>query len=146
MDDRDTRILQHLMVDGTKSSGEIAKAIGVSEGTVRRRRASLQRDGVYEVVAIPDYRKLGYGIELLIGMYVETQRIWEVADEVAEINEVYRVLVTSGSFEIFVWVITDSLQETVIKVRRSISSIAGVTRLTTFTCLDTKKQWTATGP
>ncbi len=146
MDDRDTRILQHLMVDGTKSSGEIAKAIGVSEETVRRRRASLQRDGVYEVVAIPDYRKLGYGIELLIGMYVETPRIWEVADEVAEINEVYRVLVTSGSFEIFVWVTTDSLNETVINVQRPIYSIAGDVRLTTFMCLDTKKRWTATGP
>ena len=101
MNDTDTRILRHLMEDGRKSNGEIAKAIGVSEQTVRRRRASLQRDGVYKVVAVPDYRKLGYGVELLIGMHVDASRIWEVADEVAEINEVYRVLVTSGTFEIY---------------------------------------------
>ena len=146
MDDTDTRILQHLMEDGRKSSGEIAQAIGVSEETVRRRRVGLLSNGVYGTVAVPDYKKLGYGVELLIGMHVESFRIWEVADEVAEIDEVYRVLVTSGPFEIFVWVMTDSLNDTVIKVRRSISRITGVIRLTTFVCLDTMKPWTAAGP
>ena len=146
MNDTDMKILKHLMVDGRKSNREIASDIDLSEETVRRRRAGLHNDGVYEVVAVPDYRKLGYGVELLIGMHVDSSRVWEVADEVADINEVYRVLVTSGAFEIFVWVTTNSLNETVIRVRRSISSIVGVVRLTTFMCLDTKKRWTATGP
>ena len=146
MNDTDVKILKHLMEDGRKSSGEIANSIGVSEETVRRRRAGLQNDGVIEVVAVPDYKKLGYEVDLLIGMHVDSSRIWEIADEVAELDEVYRVLVTTGSFEIFVWVTTDSLNETVIRVRRSISSIVGVVRLTTFMCLDTKKRWTATGP
>ena len=146
MNNTDMKILKHLMVDGRKSNSEIANDIGVSEETVRRRRAGLHNDGVYEVVAVPDYKELGYGVEILIGMHVNSSRIWEVADEVAEINEVYRVLVTSGAFEIFVWVTINSLNETVIRVRRSISSIVGVVRLTTFMCLDTKKRWTATGP
>ena len=146
LDDTDTRILQHLMENGRKTHGEIAQAMGVSEETVRKRRVGLLNNGVYKTVAVPDYKKLGYDVELLIGMRVEPSRIWEVADEVAELDEVYRVLVTTGSFEIFVWVITDSLAETVITVRRSISSMAGVIRLTTFMCLDTKKPWTATGP
>ena len=146
MNDTDMKILKHLMADGRKSNSEIASAIGVSEETVRRRKAGLHNDGVYEVVVVPDYRKLGYGVELLIGMHVDSSRVWEVADEVADINEVYRVLVTSGAFEIFVWVTTNSLNETIIRVPRSISSIVGVARLTTFMCLDTKKRWTATGP
>ena len=127
------------MKDGRKSNAVIADEVGMSEETVRRRKAALQADGIYEVVAVPNYRKLGYECELLIGMHVDSSRIWEVADEVAELNEVYRVLVTSGSFAIFVWIMTDSLNETVIRVRRSISSIVGVVRLTTF-------QWTATEP
>ncbi len=146
MDDTDTRILQHLMEDGRKSNSEIGRDIGVSEETVRRRRAGLQNDGVLETAAVPDYRKLGYEIDLLIGVHVDSSRIWEVADEVAELKEVYRVLVTTGSFEIFVWVTTNSLNETFIRVRRSISSIVGVVRLTTFLCFDVKKRWTATGP
>ena len=146
MDATDTRILRHLMEDGRKSNPEIADDIGVSEETVRKRRVGLLSDGAYETVAVPDFKRLGYGVELLIGMHVEPSRIWEVAEEVAEIDEVYRVLITTGTFEIFVWVMTDSLAETVITVRRSISSIAGVIRLTTFMCLDKKKPWTATGP
>ncbi len=146
MNDTDMKILKHLMEDGRNSNSEIANAICVSEETVRRRRAGLQRDGVFETAAVPDYRKLGYGVDLLIGMHVDSSRIWEVADEVAELKEVYKVLVTTGSFELFVWVTTDSLNDTVIKVRGSISRIVGVVRLTTFMCLDTKKRWTATGP
>jgi len=99
LDDTDTRILQHLMEDGRISNAEVARAIRVSEETVRRRRSGLARDGVYEVVAVPDYKKLGYDVELVIGMHVGPSRIWEVADEVAEIDEVYRVLITTGSFE-----------------------------------------------
>ena len=74
LDTTDTRILQHLMVDGRKSSGEIAQTIGASEETVRRRRVDLQGNGVYATVAVPDYKRLGYGTELLIGMHVEPSR------------------------------------------------------------------------
>ena len=99
MDENDKNILRNLMEDGRKSNVEVANDVHVSEETVRRNIAALQR-----VVAVPDYRKLGYGVDLLIGMHVDSSRIWDVADEVAELDEVYRVLVTSGIFEIFVWV------------------------------------------
>ena len=56
MNDTDMKILKHLMEDGRKSNSEIANAIGVSEETVRRRRARLQNDGVFEVVAVPTTR------------------------------------------------------------------------------------------
>ena len=60
MNENDINILQLLMEDARKSNVEIALAIGVREETVRRRRAGLEKDGVYEVVAIPDYRRLGH--------------------------------------------------------------------------------------
>ena len=80
MNDTDTRILQHLMEDGSKSIVEIANAIGVSEETVRRRRAGLQRDGVYEIMAGPDYRKLGYGVEILLGIEADLAGLYLAAD------------------------------------------------------------------
>ena len=80
MNDTDTRILQHLMEDGRKSNVEIAKAIGVSEETVRRRRAGLQRDGVYEIMAVPDYRKLGYGVEMLLVIEADLAGLYLAAD------------------------------------------------------------------
>ncbi len=109
MDDTDRGILRHLMVDGRKSNGEIAKAMGVVEETVRRRRASLQRDGAYELVAIPDYRKFGYEVELLLGNEADPSQIDEVAEALNELNEVYRVSCTTGSFNIFAWLMLRSI-------------------------------------
>ena len=94
MDENDKNILRHLMEDGRKSNVDIADAIGVSEETVRRRRAGLQRDGVYEMVAVPDYRKLGYGVEMLLGIEADSSQTDEVAEALSEVDEVYRVSCT----------------------------------------------------
>ena len=80
MDENDKNIVRHLMEDGRKSNVEIAMAIGVSEETVRRRRAGLQRDGVYEIMAVPDYRKLGYGVEMLLVIEADLAGLYLAAD------------------------------------------------------------------
>ena len=146
MNDTDTRILQHLMEDGRKSNVEIAKAIGVSEETVRRRRAGLQRDGVYEVVAIPNYRKLGYGVELLLGIEADGSQVDQVAEALSELDEVYRVSYTTASFNIFACLTVRSMNDVTTVLNEKIRNISGIDRLVTFCCIETKKQWTATGP
>ena len=145
MNDTDTRILQHLMEDGSKSNVEIAKAIGVSEETVRRRRAGLQRDGVYEVVAIPNYRKLGYGVELLLGIEADGSQLDEVAEALSELEEVYRVSCTTGSFNVFAWLTVRSMNDVTTVLNEKIRNISGIDRIVTFYCIETMKQWTATG-
>ncbi|MCH8063373.1 MAG: Lrp/AsnC family transcriptional regulator [Chloroflexi bacterium] len=145
MNDTDTRILQHLMEDASKSNVEIAKAIGVSEETVRRRRAGLQRDGVYEVVAIPNYRKLGYGVELLLGIEADGSQLDEVAEALSELEEVYRVSCTTGSFNIFAWLTVRSMNDVTTVLNEKIRNISGIDRVVTFYCIETMKQWTATG-
>ena len=80
MDENDKNILRHLMEDGRKSNVDIADAMGVSEETVRRRKVSLQRDGVYEIVAVPDYHKLGYGVEILLGIEADLAGLYLAAD------------------------------------------------------------------
>ncbi len=145
MNDTDTRILQHLMDDGSKSNVEIAKATGVVEETVRRRRAGLQKDGVYEVVAIPNYRKLGYGVELLLGIEADGSQLDEVAEALSELEEVYRVSCTTGSFNVFAWLTVRSMNDVTTVLNEKIRNISGIDRVVTFYCIETMKQWTATG-
>ena len=145
MDENDKNILRHLMEDGRKSNVEIAMAIGVSEETVRRRRAGLQRDGVYEIMAVPDYRKLGYGVEILLGIEAVSSQIDEVAEALSEVDEVYRVSCTTGSFNIFAWLTVRSMNDVTTVLNEKIRNISGIDRVVTFYCIETMKQWTATG-
>ena len=146
MNENDKNILHHLMEDGRKSNVEIAMAIGVSEETVRRRRAGLQRDGVYEIMAVPDYRKLGYGVEILLGIEAVSSQIDEVAEALSELDEVYRVSYTTASFNIFACLTVRSMNDVTTVLNEKIRNISGIDRLVTFCCIETKKQWTATGP
>ena len=101
MNENDKNILQHLMEDGRKSNVEIAMAMGVSEETVRRRRAGLLRGGAYMIMALLDHRKPGYGVEMLLGIEADSSEIDEIAEALCGTDEVYRVSITIGSFNIF---------------------------------------------
>ena len=145
MDENDKNILRHLMEDGRKSNVDIADAMGVSEETVRRRKVSLQRDGVYEMVAVPDYRKLGYGVEMLLGIEADSSQTDEVAEALSEVDEVYRVSCTTGSFNIFAWLTVRSMEDVAAVLDEKVRSIPGIDRVSTFCCIEPKKPWTPTG-
>ena len=146
MNENDKNILQHLMEDGRKSNVNIAKGTGIGEETVRRRRVSLLRDGIYETVAVLDHRRLGYEVELLLGIEADSSRTDEVAGALSELDEVHRVSCTTGSFNIYAWVTVRSMKDVAAVLKEKIRSIPGIDRVSTFCCIETKKTWTPTGP
>lgn len=146
INDTDIQIIKLLQNDGRKSNVEIAKAVGVSDKTVRRRRAGLQRDGVYEIVAVLDYRRLGYVVELLLGIEAEPSQIGEVAEALSELDEVYRVSYTPGRFDMFAWLRVRSMNDVTTVHNETIGKIPGIGHIVVFLCIDTKKPWTTRGP
>jgi DNA-binding Lrp family transcriptional regulator len=67
------RVIAELMKNSRRSDRELAKAIGVSQPTISRTIAKLERDHVLrEYTAIPDFEKLGYHICALTFANFET--------------------------------------------------------------------------
>jgi len=67
------RLIAELMKNCRRSDRELAKAIGVSQPTVSRTLAKLEKDGVLrEYTVIPDFNKLGYHICALTFANFET--------------------------------------------------------------------------
>ncbi|UCB59767.1 MAG: Lrp/AsnC family transcriptional regulator [Candidatus Bathyarchaeota archaeon] len=60
--DTDQRILFELMKNSKVSDRQLAKKIGVSQPTVTRRRARLEREVIDGYTTIPKWKKLGYEI------------------------------------------------------------------------------------
>ena len=58
----DYRIVFELLKGAKRSDREIAKVLGVSQPTVTRRRAILERELIEGYTAIPKWKKLGYNI------------------------------------------------------------------------------------
>ena len=60
--DIDFKIIFELIKNSKISDRELAKTVGVSQPTVSRRRARLEKEGLLDYTAIPDFRKLGFQI------------------------------------------------------------------------------------
>ncbi len=79
MDELDRQIITILEQDGRAANATIARNVGVSEGTVRRRLKRLIGHEIISVRAFPDPKALGYDSEALIGVQVDPDKMGQVA-------------------------------------------------------------------
>lgn len=140
MDELDRKIIQILQENGRASNARIARDVGVSEGTVRRRLQALLQEGIIRVVALPDPEVLGYNTEALVGIQVDPDKIDEVARQLAGLRESSWVSVTTGSFDIFSWVTLPSSEDLGNFLKSEVGTISGVRRTETFVSLMVRKR------
>ncbi len=133
-----------LQEDGRAPHVELARRLGVSEGTVRRRVAELLKGGVIRVVAVAEPERLGYHTSAFIGLQVDPAQVEEVATKLAALAETERVAITTGRYDIFIWVNLESAAALAAFLHRKIGTVEGVRRTETFISLDTRKR--APGP
>ncbi|MQG26695.1 MAG: Lrp/AsnC family transcriptional regulator [SAR202 cluster bacterium] len=140
MDELDVNIINLLQLDGRASNAKIAREAGVSEGTIRRRLKKLIEDGYLSVIAIPNLDRLGFATTAMIGIQTEPGMSEKVATTIAELEQAHYVAVTTGSFDVFVWVGTDTAENLGSFLREQVGVINGVQRTETFVNLSIKKR------
>ena len=140
MDDLDVNIINLLQLDGRASHAKIAREAGVSEGTIRRRLKKLIEDGYLSVIAIPNLDRLGFATTAMIGIQTEPGMSEKVATTISELEQAHYVAVTTGSFDVFVWVGTDTAENLGSFLREQVGIINGVQRTETFVNLSIKKR------
>jgi Lrp/AsnC family transcriptional regulator for asnA, asnC and gidA len=136
VDDLDNQIIEILSLDGRMSNASIARNLGVSEGTIRRRLNILKDEGIINVKVVLNPNYLASETEAIIGIQVDLSLIREVVLKLNGINEIRWVNITSGSFDIFVNVSTKSLSALLVLLQNKIGKIDGVKKIETFTTLD----------
>jgi len=136
----DTKIIGILQKDGRASNAGIAREVGVSEGTVRRRLKRLVQDEYVRVVAVPDPSKMGYNSEALIGVQVDLDKVDQVSEGLTALDEISWVTVTTGSYDIFAWATLQSAEALGIFLRTKVGTIPGVRRTETFVNLSNRKR------
>jgi Lrp/AsnC family transcriptional regulator for asnA, asnC and gidA len=132
MDDLDRKIIELLQINGRASNARIARDVGVSEGTVRRRLRRLVQDEIIRVVAVPDPEKMGLNTVALIGIQADPDKLDDVAARLADLPETQYVSLTTGSFDLFIWVALLSSEELGNFLRHRVGVINGVRRTETF--------------
>ena len=140
MDELDRRIIGLLQLDGRTSNAKVARELGISEGTVRRRLSRLMQEDVVRITAVPNLEKLGYGTTALIRVQTSPGKSDAVAEALVKLEEVQYAVVTTGSYSVFIWVAAESAERLGNFLHTKIGGIDGVQKTQTFVNLSIKKR------
>jgi Lrp/AsnC family transcriptional regulator for asnA, asnC and gidA len=131
VDTTDRRLIRLLQDNPRSSYAELARTVGISESTARRRVEGLFADGIIVSSVMPDVRALGYEISL-IGIRAELGQLEEIASRLRDCEAVTMVLLTLGRFDVFVAVALPSVDAIYPFLREHIAPLPGVRDVETF--------------
>lgn len=140
VDELDFRIIEQLQEDGRRRYTTIAKALGVSEGTVRQRVGRLRRRGVIQIVAVADPLELGFGVVATVGLRVRGRSIQDAARRIAELPEVDYLVIVAGSVDMLVEVVCRDSAHLLRLISEDLVRLPGVECTETFTFLKRVKE------
>jgi Lrp/AsnC family transcriptional regulator for asnA, asnC and gidA len=132
IDKTDLKIVNLLLEDGRKSASEIARQIGeVSERAVRYRIERMIEEDVIRIAAVVRPEAFGLPIKADVWLEVESDRIREVAQKMAEYENVTYVACSIGENDISIQVVAKDTDEVYRFVTETIRKVPGVRRTTT---------------
>ena len=85
LDELDRKILALLRDEGRRPNAEIARTVGASEPTVRKRLDRMLQGGVLKVLAVLNAAATGYPVDAIIGIRVRTGFMRDVGRQLAAI-------------------------------------------------------------
>ena len=136
MDDLDLKIIEELRQDGRASNSTIARTLGVSEGTVRRRLKRLVEDQAFEVRVTPNLTRQGGTARSILGIHAAPDMVEQVLDSVAELDEVSYAVSAIGRYDVLAWVELEDHAALGRFVMDKIGVIPGVRRSETHVILE----------
>jgi Lrp/AsnC family transcriptional regulator for asnA, asnC and gidA len=138
LDETAKQIIEQLQQDGRRSYAAIGKAVGLSEAAVRQRVQKLLDAGVMQIVGVTDPLMLGFSRQLMVGVKCEGD-LEEAADELAAMEEIDYVVITAGSFDILLELVSES-DERLLELLGRIRAVPGVISTESFVYLKLRKQ------
>lgn len=123
----DQELIRLLQIDGRRSFTQLARALGMGSRAVGRRVEELQEDGVIEITTVSDPEILGYGAVGLLAIRTDGSRtLRSMARELADLDAVDYVVITSGRYELLAEVLCRDAEQLLTLVDGAIREIAGI--------------------
>ena len=144
MDKLDRKLIEELQKNGRRSYVDLAKMLGVAEGTIRRRVKALVDKQIIKIAAVPNPYKLGYGFISIMGLQVRMADLRQVAESLSQKPNVCYLAFVTGRYDLMAIIIAHTPQELSNFIEKEISSIPSILRTETFVNLDViKGEWIA---
>ena len=141
LDARDWAIIE-LLRAGTISNSAVAKELGVSEGMIRQRIKRLREAGILSLRGLINPDILANRQVVWLGANVaETRLLDKKAEEIAGLDNVLSVSITSGRFDLIVELLLDYHRGLVDFLINDLSRVEGIERTESFVTLKTYSKY-----
>ena len=113
IDNLDKSILMALMDNARAPYAELAKRFAVSPGTIHVRVEKMKQAGIIEGTRVQvNSKQLGYDVCCFIGIILKSARDYPAAlAKLEQLEEVVEAYYTTGQYNIFIKVMTRSIDE-----------------------------------
>jgi Lrp/AsnC family transcriptional regulator, regulator for asnA, asnC and gidA len=139
LDALDRRIIDQLQDDGRRSNVAIARALGVTEATIRNRIDRLVSNGFIRIAAVIDPRKTPYLTDAMIWIRLERGRAREAGEHLASLPNVVYVAYTAGRYDMLIEALFESDDDLFEFLHGTLSKVRGVRQSETYHVLHTVK-------
>jgi Lrp/AsnC family transcriptional regulator for asnA, asnC and gidA len=139
LDALDCRIIDQLQDDGRRSNVAIARALGVTEATIRNRIDRLVSNGFIRIAAVIDPRKTPYLTDAMIWIRLERGLAREAGEHLAALPNVVYVAYTAGRYDMLIEALFESDDQLVEFLHGTLSKVPGVLQSETYHVLHTVK-------
>jgi Lrp/AsnC family transcriptional regulator, regulator for asnA, asnC and gidA len=126
LDDLDKAIIKALQLDGRRPYAQIGRQLRVPEATVRQRAERLIARGIVQVVGVTDPLAMGFQQPAFIGLKIQAASLDEIAERLAELDEVTYVVVTAGRFDLICEVVCEDNDHLLRVLTEKIARIEGI--------------------
>ncbi len=133
------RLIKLLQDDARRSGDVLARELGVSSATVRRRIRALIKDDVMRIQAVLAPDKVGLPLAVVIAFDVAHDKLESVMEFLADRPEVKWLSSCTGRFDIMAVAWFSSTEELSEFVQKQLVKLEGVRDSETFVCLQVKK-------
>ena len=139
LDQLDRQLIAALKLDGRMSYAELGGRLGVSEGTARNRLARLVESGTVKIMPIVDQTKVGYRLNVWIGLRCVPGALRQVSDALADLRAVRYVGACTGHYDVICEAIFLSHAEMLRFLESELPQVGGIVSMETSTVLDISK-------
>jgi Lrp/AsnC family transcriptional regulator for asnA, asnC and gidA len=101
IDQTSRQIIAMLQRDGRCPNTVIARAVGISEASVRARIQALTSSGILQIIGLTDPGNMGFGVMAMIGVQASND-LNRIAELVSTWPETTYVVISAGSYDLLV--------------------------------------------
>jgi Lrp/AsnC family transcriptional regulator for asnA, asnC and gidA len=139
LDSLDRRLISCLKLDGRMSYSELAGRLGVSEGTARNRLGKLVASGALKIVPVVEPDRIGYRLNMWIGVRCRPGAARTVAEGLARFHAVRYATACAGVYDVICEAVFLSQAEMLGFLESELQTVDGITSAETSLVLEIAK-------